>query len=321
MLEKLIQAVNTYRMIKKGDHVLVAISGGADSVALLFALSALKDSLDISISAAHVNHGLRGKESDDDQIFVERFCESLNIELKTTRLNIQGQKNNHESIEQCARRLRYEFLENCCINAKIATAHTASDNTETVLLNLIRGTGLKGLCGIPPVRNNIIRPLIFCSRHETEAYCKENNLTFITDQSNFDTQFTRNKLRLQVIPKLTEINPSLHDTISRACALTREDCEYLDTIAFQAKVESMTTNGYSVSTLNTLPPPIFGRVIKGILTEGGVEPTSLRISMIKEMLDQPEGKVNLAKNKFAVLKNDTLSIQTFRQNFKNLSHN
>ena len=168
MLNKLTDFIRQQNLISAGDTVVCAISGGADSVALLFALYLLKDKLEIQLEAAHFNHHLRGEESDRDEAFVRAFCDRYDIQLHLGCGHVQPGK---KGLEAAARDARYAFLKR--LPGKIATAHTADDNAETVLMHLIRGTGLKGLGGIFPVNGNIIRPMLTVTRSEVEAFLEE----------------------------------------------------------------------------------------------------------------------------------------------------
>lgn len=262
VLEKVLQAVSEYDMLKPKDKVIVGLSGGADSVTLLHCLNALKEKLDIELFACHINHNLRGEDSDNDQKFAENFCKSLNIPIRILSVDVKGELQKHQSTEEVARKLRYQAFEEFSreIGAKVATAHNACDNTETVLLNLIRGTGLKGLCGIPPVRECFIRPLIYCTRAEIEEYISDNGLKFVTDKTNFSTDYTRNKVRLQLMPMLLEMNPSFHRGISRTVSTLRKDSDFLEEMAVSALNGARLEEGiYSSERLAVLDAPVFSR--------------------------------------------------------------
>ena len=229
MRNKVYNTVKKYNMINKGDTVLVALSGGADSVSLLHVLLSLKNEFDCRIIAAHVNHMIRGEEAERDENFVRNLCDKFDVPLKTARINVpEISKQTGESEELCGRRLRYEFFNMTAPEAKIATAHNLNDCAETFFLNLARGTGLNGLTGIPPVRENIIRPIIECERKETEQYCKENGLEFVTDSTNLSDNYTRNKIRHKILPVMNEINPSFFSVFLRNTDSLKDDMIYID---------------------------------------------------------------------------------------------
>ena len=261
MLEKVLNAIERFSLINKGDTVTVALSGGADSVALLHALWSLRDKLSINVKAAHLNHGIRGAEADRDEAFVKWLCLKFDISIVCETVDIPSlAKEKGQSLELCAREVRYEFLSR---NAEglIATAHTASDNTETLLFNLTRGSGTKGLAGIPPKRDNYIRPLIFCSRYDVEKYCIDNSLSYVTDSTNLTDDYTRNKIRHKVVTTLKEINPSLEDAVVRATDILREDNEALEFFTNEALFKAISDDGLLCESVNNLPTAVAKRVI------------------------------------------------------------
>ena len=192
MLTDLQKQLNKYSMVRPGDTVICAVSGGADSVALLFGMYLLKEKLGITLEAAHFNHHLRGAESDRDEAFVRQFCDRYEIPLTVGEGEIVPGK---KGLEAAAREARYAFLRS--LSGKIATAHTADDNAETVLMHLVRGTGLKGLGGISPVNGKVIRPMLNVTRQQVEAFLREYCLSFVEDSSNGGDDFLRNRLRHQ----------------------------------------------------------------------------------------------------------------------------
>ncbi len=224
------ETVERYDMLPRGSAVLAAFSGGADSSALLHFLCSVRGKRGLRVFAAHVNHGLRGAEADRDEAFVRGVCRAWGVPLFAARVNVRAEaEKTGESEELCGRRLRYAFFEKtaAALGARIATAHTLSDCVETILFNLARGTGLSGLCGIPPVRGNIVRPLIETTRAEVEAYCRENGLDFVTDSTNFSRVYGRNRVRLDVVPALRTINPSLEKAVLREIRLFAADEAFL----------------------------------------------------------------------------------------------
>ena len=198
MLHCMTETIHRYAMVQPGDTVTVALSGGADSTALLLGLLALREQLGISLRAVHVNHHLRGAESDRDAAFCAQLCEERQVPffLGTCDVATYAAQRKHTSCEMAARELRYAQLEALCPpGSKIATAHTASDNTETVLERLTRGTGLAGLCGIPPIRGRIIRPLLYVTRPQILGFLAQQHQSYVTDSTNAQDAFFRNRLR------------------------------------------------------------------------------------------------------------------------------
>lgn len=276
MLDKLLQMVRRYDMICPGDQVVCAVSGGADSVALLFALYLLRQKLDIRLSAAHFNHQLRGEESDADARFVTQLCQRLDIPLHLGTGQVQpGRK----GLEAAAREARYAFF--ATLPGKIATAHTADDNAETVLMHLVRGTGLKGLGGIAPVRGNVIRPLLLATRQQVLAFLDEYHLDHVTDSSNASDAFLRNRLRHHVMPLLRQENPRLAENLSAMALRLR-----LDEEALEAPADF--SGGLDILWLRQLPPARQTRVMGEFLKHCGVkEPEAEHIALLQSLADSP----------------------------------
>ena len=247
MISKIRSFIREHDLIHRGDKIIAALSGGADSVALLHILISLKEEYYLTISAAHFNHMIRGEEADRDEVFCRELCERLNVPFYTGRADVPAQaRERGESLETCARRLRYDFLTELSghLDAKIATAHHRSDNTETVLMNLVRGSGIAGLSGIPPKRGCIIRPLLCVTREEIEVYCRENGLAYVTDSTNLDDAYTRNHLRWNIIPRLRDMNPALDEAVSRMTEVMRDADGYLNKISFEELKKQQTAHGY-----------------------------------------------------------------------------
>lgn len=220
VLNKICEVDNRYNILKGKSHIIVALSGGADSVCLLHSLYTLKNSgkYNFKLSAAHLNHCLRGEEALRDLDFSKGFAESLGCEFFSRSVDVaQWAKKLKVSTETCGRIKRYDFFDELSksLKAVVATAHTASDNSETVIFNIARGSSIKGLSGIPPVRGKVIRPLLFVTREEVENYCHENNLSFVTDSTNLTDDYTRNSIRHKVIPVLRDINEGVNGNITR----------------------------------------------------------------------------------------------------------
>ncbi len=272
MLNKVCTFIRRYDQIQPGDSVICAVSGGADSVALLWALYLLREKLDFSLSAAHFNHGLRGEESDRDQAFVEELCSRYDIPLHLGSGKVQpGQK----GLEAAAREARYAFLET--LPGKIATAHTADDNSETVLMHMIRGTGLKGLGGISPVRGRIIRPMLTVTRREVEAFLQEYCLLHIEDSSNETDAFLRNRIRHRIMPLLRQENPSLSENLSQMALRLRQDEEILQALTQEELPD--------VTTLRQMPQSLLSRYLTAYLQRCGVkEPEAEHIALLQNLV-------------------------------------
>ena len=315
-LEKVASACADYKMIEEGNAVVIALSGGADSVSLLHAMKQLSGRLGVEVSACHINHHIRGEESDRDMRFCEELCRRLGIPLVIREADVLALQQKHESLEECARRVRYDFFAEVSGGKKLATAHNSNDCAETVLLNMMRGTGLKGLCGVPPVRGNIIRPLIYCTRADVEEYCRSNDLTWVTDSTNLDTDYTRNKIRHIILPEMLKINGSLFPTMNRMERSLRSDSDFLEEMAAKALEEARCPGGYSAEALAVLPTPLQSRAIRMILSAGGIEPSALRINTAAEILAAGRGKFNPCRGKFFVVKRGTAFVMSEEQHYK-----
>ncbi len=284
-------------MINHGDNIIVGLSGGADSVSLAHFLANYNERNNVNVIAAHVNHCIRGEEADRDEEFVKNFCEKLGIDLYVKRVDIKRlAKDRGVGLEECGRTERYKYFNELCekFGGKIATAHTLSDSEETVILNMTRGCGLKGLCGIPPVRKNIIRPLIFVSRDEIEKYCQKNKLSFVTDSTNLTEDYTRNKIRINVVPVLKNINEMFDNTFRRMIFQNIEEESYLDELAQEKFNKAKLLNGYDIECIKPLKSVIKNRVVKKILEDycpGEIE--SKHIEYARRIIDDAHGAVTL----------------------------
>jgi len=271
MLKTILQTIKAHTMLTPNDSIVIGLSGGADSVALLHALISLQSQLQISkIFAAHINHGLRGEFAASDEKFAQDICDNLQIPIKIYHANVRGLAEKESlTIEEAGRKLRYAHLHDACTAfgaIKIATGHHQNDNVETVIMNLARGSGLRGLCGIPPTNGNIIRPLLDVPRTQIEKYLNENSISYITDASNFSQEYARNRIRLAVLPSLeAATNPQVMQTIAKNITNLRMDEAYLESVAHQAFLECMEGERHiilSVKKLSTLPQAISTRVIR-----------------------------------------------------------
>ena len=261
--------------MEQGDRVICAISGGADSVALLWCLYLLREQLDLKLSAAHLNHGLRGEESDREEDFVRQLCAGYQIPLTVGRTQVQAQG---RGLEDAARRARYTFLESLDPAAKIATAHTADDNAETVLLHLIRGAGLRGLGGIAPARGRVIRPMLGVTRQEVEAFLGHWNLPHVEDSSNGQPDFLRNRVRSRIMPLLRQENPRFARSCSETALTLRLDEAFLAQEAEAALDGLWDGGGLDCPGLLALHPALRRRVLAGFLRRCGLlEPEAVHL--------------------------------------------
>ena len=284
MQNKLLAMIRRYDMLHPGDSLTCAVSGGADSVALLYAMFLLKEKLGIRLSAAHFNHGLRGEESDADAAFVQQLCHRLDIPLAMGSGQVVAGK---KGLEAAARDARYRFFET--LPGKIATAHTADDNAETVLMRLVRGTGLKGLGAIAPVRGSYIRPMLTVTRQEVLAFLEEENLTYVHDSSNDGDDFLRNRLRHHVMPLLKEENPRLAENLSAMAMRLRLDEEALH-------IPQATGSSLSVAQLLALKPAVRSRALADFLEANGVpEAEAAHIEAAEALLsaNSPSARIDL----------------------------
>ena len=322
MKKAVLRAIKDFSLL--GDYrnatVTVALSGGADSMALLHLLNSIKNELEISVEAAHFNHLIRGEEAERDENFVKDFCRNNGIKLYVGQGDVPAfAKEKGVSLETAARQMRYDYLSR--INKDfIATAHTASDNLETVIFNLTRGTAIDGLCGIPPKRDIFIRPLIYASREQIEEYCKENDIPFVTDSTNLSDDYTRNKIRHNIVPILKEINPSVEKAIIRMSASLREDSIYIYKEADRILTTSTDQNGFLIlDDILPLDIALKKRIIKKYVSDVTKQANleAVHIDSVLYIMDK-SGKTDLpggwtavsGGGKLKVLKSDTAQRKT-----------
>lgn len=240
--ENILKTIQKYNLIQNGDKVVVGLSGGPDSISLINVLNEIRNEetyeLKFDLIAAHINHNIR-EEAKSDEDFVVKYCKEKNIEIHVLSIDINKKaKEEKKGTEEAGRNARYKFFEEILIKTKankIATAHTANDNAETVLMNIIRGSGTSGLKGIRPIRENkFIRPLIETTREEIEKYCDEYKLNPRIDKTNFENEYTRNRTRNMLIPFIKEnFNPNIIMTINRLSDIINEENEYLEKLTKQ----------------------------------------------------------------------------------------
>lgn len=301
------ETVSRYDMIPRGSRVIACLSGGADSVCLLRVLNMLRNELDFSLYAVHVNHCLRGEESDRDMRFCEELCKGLDIPLSVYHVDVKGYcEEKGTSTEEGARILRYGAFDEESQKlggALIATAHNKGDNCETVIFNLARGTGIRGLRGIPPIRDSIIRPLLGVTRAEIEDFLTSLGQGFVTDSTNLTEEYSRNVIRHRVVPVLEGINVNFCVAVSRLSESAAEDEEY-----FEKLLETIPHNeifGY--------PPSVRKRFIRKMLSEKKIECSYERLSILDGMMVSGKNvKYQLKGDVFAVFSGGVMEIKTLQ---------
>ena len=296
MNHKAFDAIVKLDLIHQGDRVCAALSGGADSVALTHFLWKNREQLGITLTACHLNHCLREEESFRDQRFVEDFCRERSIPLTLRTVDIAAlARKNGLSVEECGREERYRLFEELCAgeHSLVATAHTQSDNVETVVFHLCRGTGLKGLTGIPPKRGKIIRPLILATREEVEGYCQREGLPYVTDSSNLQDVYSRNRVRHRVLPELEAVHPGAKEAIARLSRTLALEEDFLEEEGRRCLDSIRLGEDCSRPGFLALHPAMQGRVLALLLKERGLEVTAQRLTQLMGRAEAGEGQVSL----------------------------
>ncbi len=283
-LKRMKDTVKYYDMLKEGDRVLVAVSGGPDSVCLLNALCCVRRKLGVELAVANLDHGLRGKESRAESLFVKHLADTMGLKVIQKKVVLKRRKHKGLSIEELARRERYKFFNTCANKEKctvIATGHTIDDQAETVLMRIIRGTALQGFSGIPPVRYDkhlkIIRPLIRLEKADILQYLENNDLKYVIDSSNKSVEYFRNSVRLDIIPFLEKYNPRLKRSLSNMADTFREDLVFIKEAKKKALADSAGTGKKGKTVIK----------IKDIV----LLPKALRKEVVKEMFERSGGNV------------------------------
>ena len=334
MLRGMEELIREYGMLGAGDKVLCAVSGGADSICMLHGLYRLREKLGFELAAAHYNHRLRGKESDHDQAFVEQFIQLCcgqqrcgdgrllpAVELYVGSGDVAEESQRRGTgLEETAREMRYAFLwqaaQECGAN-RLATAHTADDNVETVLLHLGRGTGLQGMGGIQPVRQGLIRPMLGTVRRQVEEYLRVQGLPHVEDYSNKDVTFARNRIRHQVTPVLEDLYPGFARRMAETTRRLRQDEDCLQELARERLVRGIMEPGMCqipVAEIAQAPEAIAIRMVRQLLSTaaGGDERCSARhLESVMELCrkDDPSAQVDLPFGMIARREYDQLWIQ------------
>lgn len=267
MFEKVYDTVKKYNMLQKNDVVVIGISGGADSVSLFHFLYEIKEEYSLKLVGVHIHHGIRGQDADRDAEYVRQLCNKYNVDFELFKYDIHSEaKKMRLTDEEAGRKIRYEVFNSVLEkygSGKIAVAHNMNDQAETLLMRICRGTGLKGLTGILPVRDNIIRPLIECSRESIEEYCKINHLQYQKDYTNEMDIYTRNKIRLKLIPMIKEnLNPSIIPVLSRMREMLQDEEDYIEIQAKRAYEECLNLKSKDKVSVNIEKVSKYHKVIQ-----------------------------------------------------------
>ena len=287
-------------LTNQGDTVTVALSGGADSVALLLVLQQLQPELGFSLRAVHMHHGIRGAEADRDAAFCEALCKQRQIPFLCVAADVPAYAAAHKlSLETAARILRYAALEQAAPNGLIATAHHGDDQAETLLLHLTRGCGLKGLCGIPPKRGRIIRPLLTVTRNDILAFLAEQQQDYVTDSTNLTDTASRNLLRHRVMPLLQQQNPAVTEHLMRTARLLAEDEACLSQLAEDAFAKAYDPCWGGLRLSKELPKPLRMRCYRKLLEPFAIDPEYTLLCAVDALVMQNQGKCCISGNVYA----------------------
>ena len=308
--QKVLSFINEKKLVSRYEKLVVAVSGGVDSVCLLYILASLRKQLEIDLHIAHLNHQLRGKDSAADARYVSTLAKRLGIPATIATQDVKAyQKQRRLSLEEAAREVRYSFLAEVAAKvgaAKVAAGHTASDHTETMLMHLIRGSGMRGLRGLAPVSRlkvsggslTVIRPLLELSREETSEYCRAHNLKPRLDASNLSTEPLRNKVRLHLLPQLRKYNPQIDQALLRLSRTAADDLDFIAKEARRFIDSNVKTNKDSVvikkKELLALPPGLQRQILRSAIESllGSLKDIEAdHIEDIIEALEKPVGKV------------------------------
>lgn len=309
--QKALCALRQYSLFSQGDRIAVGVSGGADSVALLRFLAALRPQFSWDLVVCHIHHGLRGAEADRDECFVRALAEQLGLPCAVSRIDAAALAlRDHISVEEAGRMARYAFFaQTAGEGGRIATAHTLDDSIETVLMNLVRGTGLRGLCGIPRIRGNIVRPLLDCTRAEVEDYLGALGQPYCTDSTNLTDDYTRNRIRHDILPRLCALNPNFPGAMARMLPRLAAQQALTDCLAAQSAQQlHAACGGLSRQGLSALPEPVCDRLLLRLLEQNRLPVSAAAVERMTETL-RTGGKLDLAaRSWFFVAQGDLAAV-------------
>lgn len=299
MNNKVLKTIKKYNMLSKGDRVLIGVSGGADSIALLEFFVSVKEKYDLDICVAHIEHGIRGEDSVNDAEFVENYCKKLGVNFYLKTIDAPNlAKKAKMGVEEYSRMARYDFF-NTIECDKIATAHNLTDNIETLLFRLARGTGLKGACSIPAVRGKIIRPFIEVSSGEIRKWCNDNNIPYRVDCTNSDSAYSRNLIRLEILPLFEKLNANYQDNIENFISDVNEDYAFIDNYVKSIYPKIVKNNEIDLSKLNELDLSIKKRILIMFFDENGYSLNRIHLQSVID-ITLKSGKTQIKENVFAI---------------------
>lgn len=299
MNNKVLKTVKKYNMLSKGDRVLIGVSGGADSIALLEFFVSVKEKYDLDICVAHIEHGIRGEDSVNDAEFVKNYCKKLGVSFYLKTIDAPNlAKKAKMGVEEYSRMARYDFF-NTIECDKIATAHNLTDNIETLLFRLARGTGLKGACSIPAVRGKIIRPFIEVSSGEIRKWCNDNNIPYRVDCTNSDSAYSRNLIRLEILPLFEKLNANYQDNIENFISDVNEDYAFIDDYVKNIYPKIVKNNEVDLPKLNELDLSIKKRILIMFFDENGYSLNRIHLQSVID-ITLKSGKTQIKENVFAI---------------------
>ena len=299
MNNKVLKTVKKYNMLSKGDRVLIGVSGGADSIALLEFFVSVKEKYDLDICVAHIEHGIRGEDSVNDAEFVKNYCKKLGVNFYLKASDAPNlAKKAKMGVEEYSRMARYDFF-NTIECDKIATAHNLTDNIETLLFRLARGTGLKGACSIPAVRGKIIRPFIEVSSGEIRKWCNDNNIPYRVDCTNSDSAYSRNLIRLEILPLFEKLNANYQDNIENFISDVNEDYAFIDDYVKSIYPKIVKNNEIDLPKLNELDLSIKKRILIMFFDENGYSLNRIHLQSVID-ITLKSGKSQIKENVFAI---------------------
>lgn len=310
MNNKVLKTVKKYNMLSKGDRVLIGVSGGADSIALLEFFVSVKEKYDLDICVAHIEHGIRGEDSVNDAEFVENYCKKLGVNFYLKTIDAPNlAKKAKMGVEEYSRMARYDFF-NTIECDKIATAHNLTDNIETLLFRLARGTGLKGACSIPAVRGKIIRPFIEVSSGEIRKWCNDNNIPYRVDCTNSDSAYSRNLIRLEILPLFEKLNANYQDNIENFISDVNEDYAFIDDYVKSIYPKIVKNNEIDLPKLNELDLSVKKRILIMFFDENGYSLNRIHLQSVID-ITLKSGKSQIKENIFAISAKGKIRIAKF----------